>query len=209
LPSGFFQWKYLQANAIPFQNKDQLPGMMSAEIARRQWNPAWRNGLEIVRDPSQFADEVHNHSGRQRPVRYWHIAARNNHKHKPALNCCAFFEKVVKVSDGEEVPIKIKHVEYKWRGVPFPHVVIPAQEERELDTFRIYEDEPQRAVPGNFSDSPRHAHDLTPGEYCLHFAVHSTNFPVARKTLLFSFNGRDVRSDVLSVAAPSSAIKQS
>jgi hypothetical protein len=178
----------LQANALDFGDRATLTVAIASEVAKR-WKPNWRARLTIERDAKQFAKELHGHpnfpSGR--PVRYYHLAIRNTHIRKTAFGCHAYVTRITNVTSGTDVPIKT--VEYKWRGVGFPSVIVPPGVNRELDAFFVYDDRPSELLMGCFSDSPSHMRpQLEPGRYHLTFAIHSENFPDVERTFLLEFN---------------------
>jgi hypothetical protein len=145
----------LQANALDFGDRATLTVAIASEVAKR-WKPNWRARLTIERDAKQLAKELHGHpnfpSGR--PVRYYHLVIRNTHIRKTAFGCHAYVTRMTNVTSGTDVPIKT--VEYKWRGVGFPSVIIPPGVNRELDAFFVYDDRPSELLMGCFSDSPSH-----------------------------------------------------
>jgi len=51
---------FLQANAIPFTEKSQLPELVAEKVQERikkgAWDPKWRNVLTLEREATQFSD---------------------------------------------------------------------------------------------------------------------------------------------------------
>jgi hypothetical protein len=174
---------FLQANSIEFNNRETLISRIEHEVKSR-WNNTWRNELQIQRDPNQFADEKHPTNGNPtipRSVRYFHLNVINNHLSNTALDCYRFLEEIVDCASGKSLDIRL--VEYKWRGVQFPGVVIPYHSGRELDAFFVYNDSPNEIHLSSFSDSPKHIHQIMiSGDYRLRFAVHSANFKTVRQS---------------------------
>jgi hypothetical protein len=184
----------LQANAFEFQDRSTLCAAIATEVAKR-WKPDWRVHLMIERDANQFASERHNHPAypEGRPVRYYHLAIRNPHIRKTAFGCHAYVNRITNRTSG--LDLLIKTVEYKWRGVGFPSVIIPPMVTRELDAFFVYEDRPSELLMGCFSDSPSHMRPhLEPGQYHITFAIHSENFPDIERTFVLEFDGRAIQS---------------
>ena len=122
-----------------------------------------------------------------RPVRYFHLEVKNEHFSKTSFNTYAYLERIVDLRSGK--PVDLKLVEFKWRGVVFPNVVIPYQSSREFDAFRVYHDSPSQLHLGAFTDSPDHMKALGPGDYELTFVVHSQNFGVSRSIFRLQAGG--------------------
>jgi hypothetical protein len=144
--------------------------------------------------PNQFAETGHRYPtqpGVVRPVRFYHIEVENHHCSKTAFNCYGYLEHIKDVKKGKALDIKL--VEYKWRGVVFPNVIIPYGASRELDAFHVYHDAPSQLRLGSFTDSPEHVHILSrPGDYELFFGVHSENFGHTSSAFLLHFGGKSV-----------------
>lgn len=167
---------FLQTNSIEFTVRDQLPDLVVQEVSAR-WQSNWRNQLRITRNPDQQASALHKHPQHPqgRPVRYYHLEVVNDHRSDTAFNCYAYLEHIKDIKNGKVLNFNL--VEYKWRGVIFPNVIIPYGASRELDAFYVYNDQPSHLHMGSFSDSPAHIHILSqPGDYELTFGVHSENF---------------------------------
>ena len=134
-----------------------------AEKVSKSWRMDWRDEITILRDPNQFADErhMHSHFPQGRAVRYFHLEVKNEHCSKTAFNSYAYLERIIDMKTGK--PVDLKLVEFKWRGVVFPNVVIPHKSSRELDAFLVYHDLPAQLRLGAFTDSPEHMKVLGPG----------------------------------------------
>jgi hypothetical protein len=189
---------FVQGNCTKFSNRDKLLPMIDDKVSKN-WRQDWRDQITIIRDPNQFADERHPHPQfpQGRPVRYFHLEVKNEHFSKTAFNTYAYLERIVDVNTGK--PVEFKLVEYKWRGVVFPNVVIPYQSSRELDAVLVYHDAPAQLHLAAYTDSPKHVKALPPGDYELTFVVHSQNFGVSRSTFRLYAGGTNV-NDIKFVA---------
>lgn len=184
--------QFLQGNCQEFSDRNSLVAAVLAEITKRGWRSGWRGELALERENGQFGDE--SHAGRT--VRYFHLKVSNCHISQTALNCYAFLEHVIDLSSNKSLDLKL--VEYKWRGVPFPNVVIPYGSFRELDAMLAYHDNPGTINLCSFSDSPRHIHQIfNPGTYRLTFAVHSQNFPCTRRDFILTNPGTTIEEITL------------
>jgi hypothetical protein len=182
---------FVQGNCTKFSSRDKLLPLIAEKVSK-SWQPDWLDQIRITRDSSQFADALHEHPHfpQGRPVRYFHLDVKNDHCSKTAFNCYAYLEKIVDVKTGNTVDLKL--VEYKWRGVVFPNIVIPYKSSRELDAFFVYHDSPTRLHLGAFTDSPEHMKLLPAGEYELTFVVHSQNFSVTSSIFKLHVGGGNV-----------------
>lgn len=189
---------FVQGNCTKFLKRDELLAMIADKVSK-YWRPDWHDNIIITRDPSQFADARHLHPQfpQGRPVRYFHLEVKNAHFSKTAFNAYAYLERIIDIKIGK--PVNLKLVEFKWRGVIFPNVVIPYQSSRELDAFLVYHDLPTQLRLGAFTDSPEHVKALPPGDYELTFVVHSQNFGVSRSTFMLHAGGSNV-NDIRFVA---------
>jgi len=182
---------FVQGNCTKFSNRDELLPMIADRVSKN-WRSDWRDQITIVRDPNQFADALHMHPQfpQGRPVRYFHLEVRNEHFSKTSFNTYAYLERIIDTKTGK--PVDLKLVEFKWRGVVFPNVVIPYQSSRELDAFLVYHDSPAKLRLGASTDSPEHVKALQPGDYELTFVVHSQNFAVSHSTFRLHAGGTNV-----------------
>ncbi len=172
---------FVQGNCTKFSSRDKILSLIADKVSKT-WQPNWRNQITITREPNQFADarHVHQHFPQGRPVRYYHLEVKNDHHSKTAFNCSAYLEKTIDLKTGKAVDLNL--VEFKWRGVIFPNVVIPYNSSRELDAFFVYHDAPSELHLGSLTDSPAHRKLLGSGDYELTFVVHSQNFDVTSST---------------------------
>jgi hypothetical protein len=182
---------FVQGNCMKFSSRDQILPLIADRVSKT-WQPDWQNQIRITRDVNQFADalHVHPHFPQGRPVRYFHLEVKNDHLSKSAFNCYAYLEKISGVKTAKAIDLKL--VEFKWRGVVFPNVVIPYKSSRELDAFFVYHDSPAQLHLGAFTDSPEHMKLLPAGEYELTFVVHSQNFDVTSSMFKLHVGGGNV-----------------
>jgi hypothetical protein len=182
---------FVQGNCTRFSNRDKILPLIADKVSKT-WQPDWLDQIRITRDSSQFADTLHRYASfpQGRPVRYFHLEVKNDHLSKTAFNCYAYLEKISDVKTGKVVNFKL--VEFKWRGVVFPNVVIPYKSSRELDAFFVYHDSPAQLHLGAFTDSPEHMKLLPTGEYELIFVVHSQNFGVSSSIFKLHVGGGNV-----------------
>jgi len=106
--------QFLQANAIPFTNRVDVPMLVRKAVLEEWWNANWRDELTLTRLTDQHADEHHP----QRPVRYWHVAVTNHNPYKTAFGCHAYLRSLVRVYPNSKT-ISFEVVENKWRGISF------------------------------------------------------------------------------------------
>ena len=192
---------FLQTNSIEFEKRRDLPGLVAKEITNR-WRSDWRNELEIGRDLRQFVDEVHmlpNQPG-PHPVRYFHLSVTNHDNHLTAFDCYAYLV-AAQTLPGRET-LRINEVEYKWRAVTFPNVIIPPKRAREFDAFFVYREAPHQLRMGTLTDSPKHMRVFGRGEYLLTFAVRSGNFPETRKQFYLRVGGGSIEDIEFREALP-------
>jgi hypothetical protein len=195
---------FLQANCEQFSDRSDLPRLVAAKVPNK-WKPDWRNELEIRREEGQFQDEVIAPSGGAppRPVRFFHLDVVNSNPFETAINCCAYLVNTEVLPQRRELPLQ--DVEFKWRGVLFPTVMIPPSRTRQFDAFLSFRDDPGHALTGALTDSWRHRYGLQQGDYLITFAVRSENFPEARKTFLLKVGGGTVENIVFSGTVPTTA----
>jgi hypothetical protein len=179
---------FVQGNCTKFSDRNKLLPSIADKVSKT-WQPYWLDQIRITRDSSQFADGLHIHPQfpKGRPVRYFHLDVKNDHLSKTAFNCYAYLEKISDVKTGKAVDLKL--VEFKWRGVVFPNIVIPHKSSRELDAFFVYHDSPAQLHLGAFTDSPEHMKLLPAGQYELTFVVHLQNFGVTSSTFKLHVGG--------------------
>jgi len=181
--------QFLQANAITFRNRADVPLLVRTAVLEENWNANWRDELTLSRLSDQHADELHPP---HRPVRYWHIAVTNNNPYKTAIGCHAYLRSLVRLDPNPET-ISFEVVENKWRGISFLSAIIPPAKRREFDAFMLYSDTPGRLIGGTHTDSPKHQLViLEPGKYLLCYSVYSETFAEAKNYFTLEFLGTSV-----------------
>ena len=110
---------------------------------------------------------------------FFHLTVENLNCFRTAVNCYAYLVRAEILPERRE--IALQEVEFKWRGVMFPNVIIPPSRTREFDGLLVFHDRPHEAITGALTDSPKHRHILVQGKYVLTFAVRSENFPETKK----------------------------
>jgi hypothetical protein len=177
----------MQANAMPFSDRRHLPAIVSEAIRKRieqnDWCTTTRNILTLHLPERPFSDAT-------RPEgitgRYFHIATRNNHGRKSALNCFAYLERADNLRTNQPVPLET--IEFKWAGTVLPNVRIAPQAARRFDALWFVHANPIQLAFNVFADSTEYYPKLQgPGSYRLTFAVVSGNFAVARKPFLLEY----------------------
>jgi hypothetical protein len=182
--------RFLQANAILFTDRSSVPDVIADQVRRRNWNPRSRNELVLERDdPKQYADHQVQTTAGVEPRRFYYVDVRNLHCRKTATNCYVYLEKAIKLVR-PPIHIPFNSVELKWSGYMLPNSHILPRTARPFDAFAVLHRLPTELELISFSDSlafgrpPIHA----AGEYELHYAVVSDNFPVARASLTLSLS---------------------
>lgn len=177
--------RFLQGNATQFSDRHLLPNVIADEIRRREWDPAWRNELELNRDPGQYVDARLGNSGKT--GRFFHVAVRNRHRDKTATNCYVYLEKVAKLEPFTEVPLN--SVEFKWAGYTLPNAHIPPETKRKFDAFWLLHDQPTHVQFNTYADSTEYIPRIQgTGRYQLQYAVVADNFPTARMTTILDLS---------------------
>jgi hypothetical protein len=181
--------RFLQANAIPFTDRNLLPNLIVNEVQKRKWNPHSRTELVLERDPEQYADHQVLNGAVVEPRRYYYFEVRNLHHRKTATNCYAYLEKALKL-DRPPTEIPFKNVELKWSGYVLPNAHILPKAARPVDAFAILHRLPTHLGLVSFSDSLAFGRPpiQSAGEYELHYAVVSDNFPIARASFVLSLS---------------------
>jgi hypothetical protein len=181
--------RFLQANAIPFTDRNLLPNVIADEVQRRNWDPHSKTELVLERDPEQYAEHMVQTDVGVEPRRFYYFDVRNLHHRKTATNCYVYLEEALKL-DPSPIKIPFKTVELKWAGYMLPNAHILPGTARPVDAFAILHRLPTQLGLVSFSDSlafGRLAIDL-PGEYELRYAVVSDNFPIARASFMLNLS---------------------
>lgn len=170
----------LQANAISFTDRNNLPNLIVTEITRRnEWDSCWRNEIVLERDASEDTDPyLQGHLSR-----FFHIEARNRHRTKIATNCYAYLEKLENLS--ENSILEIKTAELKWAGYTLPNAAIMPVSSRLFDAGCVLHSQPIIFhVNLLFADATDYQIKIQgKGDYKLQYVVISDNFPPARCTV--------------------------
>lgn len=186
---------FIGGNATPFMDRGALPNEIENEVRRRlntgQWDSHWKNEIVLEREPGQFQDvdvkwKAPGGALIQKQKRFFHIVARNRHRHKAATNCYVYLEKATNLSTSEENSFPA--FELKWEGYRFPFVNIPPEKTRRFDAFSIFHDSPTGLrFSGMFSDWIGVVPSLQ-GEGCyeLNDLVLSSDFPPARGSFILT-----------------------
>jgi hypothetical protein len=192
--------RFLQANATLFTDRTLLPNVIADEIQRRGWNPHLRNELVLERtDPTQSFDHhavelgvaLSKYEVEARKRRFYYVAVHNLHHHKIAMNCYVYLENVRELHPSNR-DIPFRSVELKWSGYTLPNAHIVPESGRPFDAIAIWHVSPTRPSLVTFSDSQSFGYipinDV--GEYELHYAVVSDNFPIARACFTLSLSAK-------------------
>jgi len=152
---------FLQANAIPFTDRAELPKPNHGKKYRNESEKAFGNHsgriywhLDVM--PTQFSDanRIQQIPGQQPasfPARFFHIDVYNRHRSKIATNCYAYLEKARNVQTCKEIAFKT--VEYKWAGYILPNAIILPKQTRRLDAFWVAHTAPTKLYFNAFVDS--------------------------------------------------------
>jgi len=176
----------IQLNSTLFSNPKDLPALVlkkvKDKIKKKEWSPNWKNELStsIV---AQYAD-AYVDLQRTNWRRFFHINVRNNHLHKPALNCYAYIESIKDI--GKRTVIPVRTVELKWEGYTLPNAMIAARGYRTFDAFWVPHAQPSSIGFNLFSDSTKFWPQITtPGKFEIVYLVVSENFePIKQKTTI-------------------------
>jgi hypothetical protein len=173
--------RFMQANAKPFSDRENLPAIVADEIRQRGWKPDWRAELAMrVNDPAyadatfENRDAANNYTKAR--GRFFHVAVENRHRDKPAINCYVYLEDIRNAGTGESVPVRT--IEFKWCGYTFPNALIAPNASRSFDAFWFPFIKSSRLGFNVFADwGGLHPHVPVPGTYYFTYRVISENFP--------------------------------
>ncbi len=184
--------RFLQANAIPFTDRNLLPSVIADKVQERGWDAHWRNELALERQPNQFSDanRVEYSPGQQPryfPGRFFHVDVRNRHREKIATNCYVYLAAATNLNTSHEIPLRT--VEFKWAGYVLPNAQILPNQTRQFDAFWIAHDRPTQIQFNVYSD----ATDYIPriegeGRYELQYVVVADNFPAAKSSFILNLS---------------------
>src|SRR5262249_17204468 len=92
---------FVQANVLPFTDRQHLPSIIADEVQRRKWDPKWKRALTLTRDHNDF-DDSHTNLGL---CRFFQIRANNLHKSKIAVDCYAYLEAAVDLATRKPIAV--------------------------------------------------------------------------------------------------------
>jgi hypothetical protein len=169
----------IQLNAIPFDKPEDLAEMVREQVKDAGWRADWKNALRITRNPNEFDNAYLANLPNNPPARFFHLTIENMNPFKIALNCMAYVERILKLEDGSEIPLRT--AELKWAGYTLPTASIMPKMQRYLDAFFIIHSEPNVVRFNCFTDSGYYMRPIEePGEFELDYVVISENFQPAR-----------------------------
>lgn len=220
-PDGI--WSYIvRQPPIKFSRRDMVKTVIAAvrsKISRglpsARWDNHWRRELRIRRairgsnDPGWV-----QYGGARSPLRakYFLVDVRNEHRDRTATDAHAYLEKIVEKEIGMT---GIPHpLPLKWNALKTEATAIPPKFTTGFSAAFMFEHEPAVARIGTnpyLIDSNSYDNEYIirgRGEYELHFAVYSREFPPARRKMLLRLgNGPDdtelVDSDLGKIAMSS------
>jgi hypothetical protein len=134
--------KFIQANSIPFRERDSLSNLVAQTVADRKWDPNWRNQIILERDTNEHED-VHIGTQTGPMARYYHIDVRNLHRDKVAFECAAYIQQIRNLTTETNIPTEL--VELKWKGLKIERTAIPPRQSQYLDVFFVLHDNPDVA----------------------------------------------------------------
>ena len=173
--------RFLQANAIPFTDRQLLPHMIEDEVQRRSWSSRWKAELVLERDRAQYSETRLLDTGKD--VRFFHINVHNRHQSRIARNCYVYLEEAAKLEPRLE--ILFKKTEFKWAGYSQANASILPGESRPFDAFFVLHESPLVLQFNTFATGtdfiPRIAGE---GRYELRYLVLSDNFSEARASFV-------------------------
>jgi hypothetical protein len=183
---------FIQANAVPFANRNSLPDLVADSVRQRiqegRWDVLWRNELVLERKGEDFTDPVIRNTGQT--ARFFHIGVRNRHRSKTALNCYAYLEKAKAIDSGSEIDMRT--AEFKWEGYMLPNAHIHPKTIRRFDAFFVLHGQPtQLQFSTPFCDAWPFFPDIGGADvqFRLTYLVLADNFPPARRSFLLKMSG--------------------
>lgn len=192
-PSGMSST--MMGNGKWFSTFEELPQLVYDSIKEKVVNGLWststRNRLNIKLAPQAAREEPQG-----KVWHYYHAVVTNLHHRKRATNCCTYLDKLVV----NQMEWKHRRAELKWRGVLSPAVSIwnsdtpEGNSSREFDAFIIEEgNHPNgnQLMFKSLTDAPNFdpAPICGPAEVEATFIVCSDQFPDARETFRFRYDG--------------------
>jgi hypothetical protein len=179
---------FIQGNAIPFNDREALPDLVSRTVKgyidSSKWSPGWRSELVLKRDPSAFSDAVQTPN--MQMSRFFHIGVENLHRRKVAMNCYAYLERATELNSRVETPLKT--IELKWEGYVHPNAHILAGTTRQFDAFWLPHDDPRSVKFSAFCDASNMMPFLKESKYRMDYLVVSDNFPATRASFTLNLD---------------------
>ncbi len=180
-------FRFLQANPRKFSVRLDVPDIVMSEIHAQGWDPGWRRGIRLERDPGQFVDAASVLStGATIDRRFFHVRACNDHRDMMAA---AFvnLDNIVPHGLQRIAPVQIRTVEAKWAGYVFPNAVIRPRSFRDFDACWVDRTQPTLAGFNLFSDSSEYTPMIQgPGQFELRYTVFAERFPPQSINLLLT-----------------------
>jgi len=174
----------LQANAAVFFDRSKLPDRILEDVQGKldsgDWPISTRNQLVLQLPEMPFVEALAKYpDGHSYPRRHFHVAVRNCHHRKVALECYAYIEGIRDLQKNTIIPTKT--IEFKWAGSRLPAVRVAPSGIRLFDAFHVRHDYPSAIEFNAITDSSDYMPRIPgPGNYEVTYAVDSQNFPVAR-----------------------------
>lgn len=177
----------MQANATPFSDRNLLQRVVADLIAEQvstgKWQKESRNTLSLAVATPPYSDAMQN-NGMMR--RFFHVAVRNNHYRKAALDCYVYLDEVENIE--KKTKPSVKTAEFKWAGTLLAGVRIGPNAVREFDAVNFFIQTPIAPRFWALTDSPDYLPRLDgPGKYRLRFSVQSQNFGTISTDFMFEF----------------------
>ena len=171
--------RYLQTNAEVFEDRDDLPMAVKQKIQKAAWRSGWRNelSLEMCDPPYTEARDVQNYV----MSRFFHLRVRNLHDRKPALNCVATVESIVRGPTVQKDDLR--RVELRWAGSSVPQALIPSGGARELDLGFVPLQDCSVFMFNSFTTGTQYLPPLRgAGEHIVTYLIASATFPPSKFT---------------------------
>lgn len=182
--------EFLQANAVTFTDREQIPSIIAAQLGKNGWRPDWRRQLVLGRRPSEYVDAHFRGAGGGGAARYFHIAVKNLDPGRAARNCLVYLSGYQVLDNDASLKDEwrpVETIEFKWEGYTLPNATILPGGTRLFDAAACLLLAPARAQFSVFTDSTRYIPPIRdPGRYRIRFTVHSDNFSPASASFLLT-----------------------
>jgi hypothetical protein len=200
--------QFLQANATQFTDRTSLSDLIAEEVGKRDWDPRWRNELELELETKHYDVLRRDSTERVFQARFFHINVRNRHRSKVATNCYVYLQKATNLDDSS-AEIRVQPIALKWAAYTLPNAQILQGESREFSAFWIAHDSPTTLEFSAFSDAewftPRVEHE---GRYEFTYQVMADDFPPATASFTLSLD-RSLDLTTLKSSSPRKEIARS